>query len=112
MNGPLVLFQATNELLKASKNPKFVGISSPAGSITAGSQFPGGLYTYGSSKAALSWVLRKLHHDFENIGECQANACSDDDRVVLTVLRQSPSPSAPVPSTRIWVRWPSRRSRG
>ncbi|KAI4522624.1 NAD(P)-binding protein [Schizophyllum commune Loenen D] len=67
VNGPLVLFQATYELLKASKNPKFVGISTPAGSITAGSQFPGGLYTYGSSKAALSWVLRKLHHDFENI---------------------------------------------
>ena len=75
MNGPLVLFQATNELLKASKNPKFVGISSPAGSITAGSQFPGGLYTYGSSKAALSWVLRKLHHDFPELSEYRAFPC-------------------------------------
>ncbi|KAL1745111.1 hypothetical protein HDZ31DRAFT_63443 [Schizophyllum fasciatum] len=67
VNGPLVLFQATYDILKAGKDPKFVAISTAAGSITAGSQYPGGLYTYGTSKAALSWVLRKLHYDFEDV---------------------------------------------
>lgn len=63
-NGPLVLFQATHALLSASPAPKFVPISSGNGSIEQGTQFPGDIYPYGASKAALNWVVRKLHREF------------------------------------------------
>ena len=70
VNGPLLLFQATHDLLEKSSDPKFVAISSVVGSIAAGgTNFEGGFYAYGASKAALNWVVRKLHHDFENFGE-------------------------------------------
>ena len=39
------------------------------GSIHTGASWPGGLYNYGASKAAMNWVVRKLHHDFQDIGE-------------------------------------------
>lgn len=65
--GPLVLFQATYPLLKASTNsPKFVLISSRTGSITNGAVYPWGILTYGASKAAANYLARKLH--FENDG--------------------------------------------
>ena len=69
VNGPLLLFQATYPLLKESKAPKFVALTSPMGSIHTGASWPGGLYNYGASKAAMNWVVRKLHHDFQDIGE-------------------------------------------
>ncbi|GKT56077.1 aflatoxin biosynthesis ketoreductase Nor-1 [Colletotrichum tofieldiae] len=63
--GPLALFQATADLLKASKtgSPKFVAVSTIVGSI--GSQeiltnFPGTSSPYGASKAALNWFIRLL----------------------------------------------------
>ncbi|WYZ44999.1 hypothetical protein EsH8_VIII_000315 [Colletotrichum jinshuiense] len=63
--GPLTLFQATADLLKASKtgSPKFVAISTIMGSI--GSQeilanFPETSSPYGASKAALNWFIRLL----------------------------------------------------
>ncbi|KZL78376.1 aflatoxin biosynthesis ketoreductase nor-1 [Colletotrichum incanum] len=63
--GPLTLFQATADLLKASKtgSPKFVAVSTLIGSI--GSQeilanFPGTSSPYGASKAALNWFIRLL----------------------------------------------------
>ncbi|TRM62850.1 hypothetical protein BD626DRAFT_496689 [Schizophyllum amplum] len=62
-NGPLVLFQATHELLRASKSPKFVAISSVMGSVTIAPEFPTIQMAYGMSKAALNWVVRKLHQD-------------------------------------------------
>ncbi|KAF8970810.1 NAD(P)-binding protein [Flammula alnicola] len=64
VTGVLVLFQTVYQLLKASKSPKFIPISSGAGSLTAYMQtFPG--YTaYGVSKAGLNWLSRKIH--FEN----------------------------------------------
>ncbi|KAL1733470.1 hypothetical protein EV714DRAFT_281835 [Schizophyllum commune] len=67
VNGPLVLFQATYPLLKESKIRKFVAVSTPAASIHTGSQWPGGTYAYSSTKAALNWVMRKLHRDFEDL---------------------------------------------
>ncbi|KAL1666178.1 hypothetical protein EV121DRAFT_202922 [Schizophyllum commune] len=67
VNGPLLLFQATYQLLKESKAPKFVALTSPMGSIHTGASWPGGLYNYGASKAAMNWVVRKLHHDFQDI---------------------------------------------
>ncbi|KAI5887771.1 NAD(P)-binding protein [Schizophyllum commune H4-8] len=63
-NGPLVLFQATYQLLKESKTPKFVAISSGFGSIANAGQTSMLMYPYGASKAALNWVVRKLHRDF------------------------------------------------
>ncbi|GKT43634.1 norsolorinic acid ketoreductase nor1 [Colletotrichum spaethianum] len=63
--GPLTLFQATVDLLKASNtgSPKFVAVSTLIGSI--GSQeilanFPGSSSPYGASKAALNWFIRLL----------------------------------------------------
>ncbi|KAH6655815.1 aflatoxin biosynthesis ketoreductase nor-1 [Truncatella angustata] len=63
--GPLTLFQATADLLKASKTgtPKFIAISSFIGSI--GSQelyvkFTGASSPYGASKAALNWFIRLI----------------------------------------------------
>lgn len=63
--GPLTLFQATADLLQASKNgnPKFVAVSTVIGSI--GSQeilanFPKSSSPYGASKAALNWFIRLL----------------------------------------------------
>ncbi|KAL1752455.1 hypothetical protein FB107DRAFT_219900 [Schizophyllum commune] len=63
-NGPLVLFQATYALLRASAEPKFIVISSAVGSVTVGANLPFNIYAYGASKAAVNWVARKLHHDF------------------------------------------------
>ncbi|TRM62172.1 hypothetical protein BD626DRAFT_548590 [Schizophyllum amplum] len=62
-NGPLLLFQAMYELLRASKSPKFVTVSSGMGSITVGPELPMNQMPYAMSKAALNWVTRKLHHD-------------------------------------------------
>ncbi|KAH7007508.1 aflatoxin biosynthesis ketoreductase nor-1 [Ilyonectria destructans] len=63
--GPLTLFQATADLLKASKtgSPKFVAISTIMGSI--GSQemfslFPETSSPYGASKASLNWFIRLI----------------------------------------------------
>lgn len=65
--GTLVLFQASYPLLKAStQNPKFILISSGAGSISTGSQVPVEMLPYGASKAAENYLARKLH--FENEG--------------------------------------------
>ncbi|KAL1756796.1 hypothetical protein FB107DRAFT_289842 [Schizophyllum commune] len=63
-NGALVLFQAVYPLLKESKTPKFVAITSQVGSIVLVGEIPLMMYPYGASKAALNWVMRKLHHDF------------------------------------------------
>lgn len=63
--GPLTLFQATADLLQASKtgSPKFIAVSTIIGSI--GSQdilanFPKTFSPYGASKAALNWFIRLL----------------------------------------------------
>ncbi|KAM0271959.1 hypothetical protein ACHAQH_008866 [Verticillium albo-atrum] len=63
--GPLTLFQATADLLKASEtgSPKFVAVSTIIGSI--GSQeifanFPEQSSPYGASKAALNWFIRLI----------------------------------------------------
>ncbi|KAL1714460.1 hypothetical protein EV715DRAFT_295079 [Schizophyllum commune] len=63
-NGSLLLFQAAYPLLKESKAPKFVAITSQVGSIVLAGEIPLMMYPYGASKAALNWVMRKLHHDF------------------------------------------------
>ncbi|PCD36008.1 hypothetical protein AU210_008563 [Fusarium oxysporum f. sp. radicis-cucumerinum] len=66
--GPVVLFQATADLLQASKtgNPTFVGISTLIGSINSMellAGFPPTHSPYGGSKAALNWFIRRLHFE-------------------------------------------------
>ena len=62
--GPIVLFQAFRDLLKASSLPRFIAISSGAGSIGMMDMVPMDMSSYGTSKVALNWVVRKIH--FEN----------------------------------------------
>ncbi|TRM70530.1 hypothetical protein BD626DRAFT_30124 [Schizophyllum amplum] len=65
VNGPLVLFQAVHGLMSASTpTPKFVLISTAAGSISMAALFAGPIHTYGASKAALNWLSCKLHAEF------------------------------------------------
>lgn len=68
--GPIVLFQSVREVLKASVLPRFVPISSVGGSL--GMLAPGtlDLTPYGTSKAALNWVARKIHYENEWLGAC------------------------------------------
>ena len=71
--GTLVLFQSTYPLLQASPTPKFVIISSGAGTISVGSQMPVGVLAYGASKAAVNYLARKLHFENERLGESPFN---------------------------------------
>lgn len=66
--GPVTLFQATADLLQASKtgNPIFLAIStcvSSIGSMEALVGFPVTQSPYGGSKAALNWFIRRLHFE-------------------------------------------------
>ena len=65
---PLILFQATAGLLKASNNgrPAFIALTSIIGSIGGMellATFPPRLSPYGASKAALNWLVRRLHFE-------------------------------------------------
>lgn len=62
--GTLALFQAMAPLLKASTSPKFVVISSFIGSMGDMEQYPFPATALGISKAALNFLVRKIH--FEN----------------------------------------------
>ena len=44
-------------------------ISSALGSIALAGQMALDVYAYGASKAAVNWVMRKLHHDFPDMGQ-------------------------------------------
>lgn len=64
--GPILLFQATSPLLRAStsKNPIFLGISTAIASLgiqDALSFLPQKFSPYGVSKAALNWTVRRIH---------------------------------------------------
>jgi norsolorinic acid ketoreductase len=66
--GPILLFQAVKPLLKESKNgnPIFFAISTLIGSIggqDALAGFPAQFSPYGASKAALNWVIRRIHFE-------------------------------------------------
>lgn len=65
--GSLLLFQATAPLLRLASRPIFIAISSGAGSIGGMEALKDVQNTaYGASKAALNFVVRKIH--FENPG--------------------------------------------
>lgn len=66
--GPVLLFQATKSLLQASHsgNPVFLAISTAIGSMGAQEalvRFPAVLSPYGASKAALNWLVRRMHFE-------------------------------------------------
>jgi NAD(P)-dependent dehydrogenase (short-subunit alcohol dehydrogenase family) len=88
--GPLALFQATYPLLKASTStPAFVPISSTSGSIERGSQMPTFQMPYGTSKAALNWLIAKLRSEHQDLGEYRS--ASAFFHVTDVVHLQSPS---------------------
>lgn len=62
--GPVKLFKAFYELLKAAKGPKFIGISSLVGS-TGMIHYTGpyNLASYGTSKAALNHFVRRTYYE-------------------------------------------------
>ena len=64
--GPIYLYQAIYPLLKKSKNPTFVGVGSPLGSIGGMEQRPYPCAAYGPSKAILHWIVRKIHLENED----------------------------------------------
>jgi NAD(P)-dependent dehydrogenase (short-subunit alcohol dehydrogenase family) len=70
--GTLVLFQATYPLLSDSTpSPKFIPITSAAGSITDCAVIPLSVLAYGSSKAALNYLARKLHFEYANLSKIE-----------------------------------------
>ena len=60
---PLLLFQATAPLLRASYDPKFVVLSSGAGSLSQVDKLPVENTAYGASKAAVNFVVRRIHYE-------------------------------------------------
>ncbi|KAK4691480.1 hypothetical protein P7C71_g5527, partial [Lecanoromycetidae sp. Uapishka_2] len=63
--GPLALFKATLPLLEKANAPKFVTMSSGAGSIGGMEMAPIPNSSYGPSKAALNYLTRKMHFEHE-----------------------------------------------
>jgi len=61
VDGPIRLFQATLPLLRAAKQPKFVVISSAVSTITNAEYISYTVTSYGASKAALNFLLRRIH---------------------------------------------------
>ena len=62
---PLLLFQAAWPLLQKSLRPKFVVMSSSMGSIGQMLETPG--LAYGMSKAALDYLVKKVHVEHEKV---------------------------------------------
>jgi norsolorinic acid ketoreductase len=65
---PILLYQATQELLTASKQtPKFFFISSSIGSNGLQDHYPLPMIAYGLSKAGLNWATSRIHREEERI---------------------------------------------
>lgn len=64
---PVLLYQATRELLLQSKNPKFIATSGSGGSIAQQEKIKVPLAEYGPSRAGLNWLFRKVHFEEEKI---------------------------------------------
>ncbi|UZJ53738.1 hypothetical protein CBS101457_003058 [Exobasidium rhododendri] len=61
--GPLVLYQATKQLLEKSKNPKVIFISTMAASVAIQASFPFNNTPYSVSKAGLNTIGAKLAYE-------------------------------------------------
>ena len=66
--GPLLLFQCALPLLQQSNSPKFLLISSIAGSLALQQTLPFPVAGYGATKAAANYITRKLHFEHEKEG--------------------------------------------
>jgi norsolorinic acid ketoreductase len=64
--GTVLFFQAVLPLLQKSKNPKFVAMGSSAGQITEMEKVPFPNSVYGVTKAALNYIVKKIH--LEHVG--------------------------------------------
>ncbi|RDW61945.1 hypothetical protein BP6252_11378 [Coleophoma cylindrospora] len=60
---PLLLFQACWPLLKQSKQPKFVVLTSSISSISAMESLPIQATAYGVSKVGVNYIAQKLHFE-------------------------------------------------
>jgi norsolorinic acid ketoreductase len=66
--GAVVLFQAVLPLLKQSqKAAKFIAMSTSAGTIGGQDDIPVANAAYGPSKAALNWLVKKIHLENEDL---------------------------------------------
>ncbi|KAH7406390.1 putative aflatoxin biosynthesis ketoreductase nor-1 [Phaeosphaeria sp. MPI-PUGE-AT-0046c] len=63
--GILVLFRAFAPLLRSAPSPKFIALSSPLGSTTLVPSVLGPWFCYGVTKAALNYMLRRIHLENE-----------------------------------------------
>ena len=70
----MALFRATRPLLLQAaadgKEPKFMTMSSSAGSIGGQDRAPVPNSAYGPSKAALNWITMKIHLENKDLGLC------------------------------------------
>lgn len=65
---PILLYQATQALLNASKqSPKFFMISSSIGSNALQDQYPLPVIAYGMSKSAINWAASRIHREEDRI---------------------------------------------
>ena len=67
---PLLLFQATWPLLQRSKSPKFIGISTCVATIGKMQDWAWPIASYGSSKAAMNYLVRKMHFENDELVTC------------------------------------------
>jgi len=65
--GPVLLFQAVLPLLSKASEPKFVTMSSSAGTIIDMEKLPVPNAVYAPSKTALNWITKKIHVEHETI---------------------------------------------
>ena len=63
----LLLFQATWPFLQKSKSPKFVSISTCVASISKMVDYSWPTAIYGSSKAAMNYIMKKMHHENDEL---------------------------------------------
>ncbi|KII90575.1 hypothetical protein PLICRDRAFT_107378 [Plicaturopsis crispa FD-325 SS-3] len=89
--GPLVLLQSFYPLLKAAPaTPKFVVISSVAGSIQVGTAHPLHLFAYGASKAAVNFLARKVHFENEHLISFALHPGAVDTDGTRTLIKSIP----------------------
>jgi len=65
--GPLILFQAVWPLLEKASVPKFVVLSTVFGSTGDLEKYQLPAMAYGTSKAAVNYIVRKIHFEHPNL---------------------------------------------
>ena len=65
--GPIVLYQATYDLLRAAQSPKFFIISSSLGSVGFMENMPLPVLSYGMSKSAVNYFAKKANMEDDKV---------------------------------------------